>query len=73
MRSIIKTQETQRIRLFTIGVSNEFVVTKPNQTLTTKPDSQDKVLMRKGGIEMDLLKRISQDTLLAVLRGLGKC
>ena len=56
-----------------VGVSNEIAGAISNQTSSAKPDSQDKVVMRKGGIEIELPQSISQSTLPAVLRGLGEC
>ena len=60
-------------QIVSVGVSNEIAGAISNQTSSAKPDSQDKVVMRKGGIEIELPQNISQDTLLAVLRGLGEC
>ena len=56
-----------------VGVSSEIAGTISNQTPTAKPDNQEKIVMRKGGVEIELPQNISQDTLLAVLRGLGEC
>lgn len=33
----------------------------------------DKIIMRKGGIEIELSQNISEDTILALLRGLNRC
>ena len=60
-------------QIVSVGVSNEIAGAISNQTSSAKPDSQDKVVMRKGGIEIELPQSISQSTLPAVLRGLGKC
>ena len=60
-------------QIVSVGVSNEIAGAISNQTSSAKPDSQDKVAMRKGGIEIELPQSISQSTLPAVLRGLGKC
>ena len=56
-----------------VGISSEIAGTISNQTPTAKPDNQEKIVMRKGGVEIELPQNISQDTLLAVLRGLGEC
>ena len=56
-----------------VGISNEIAGTISNQTPTAKPDNQEKIVMRKDGVEIELPQNISQDTLLAVLRGLGEC
>ena len=34
---------------------------------------EDKIMMRKNGIEIDLSQNISSDTILALLRGLSQC
>lgn len=56
-----------------VGVSSEIARTISNQTSSAKPDNQEKIVMRKGGVEIELPQSISQDALLAVLRGLGEC
>ena len=60
-------------QIVSVGVSNEIAGTISNQTPTAKPDNQEKIVMRKGGVEIELPQSISQDALLAVLRGLGEC
>ena len=60
-------------QIVSVGVSNEIAGTISNQTPTAKPDNQEKIVMRKGGVEIELPQNISQDALLAVLRGLGEC
>ena len=56
-----------------VGVSSEIAGTISNQTPTAKPDNQEKIVMRKGGVEIELPQNSSQDTLLAIVRGLGEC
>ena len=60
-------------QIVSVGVSNEIAGAISNQTSSAKPDNQEKIVMRKGGVEIELPQSISQDALLAVLRGLGEC
>ena len=40
---------------------------------TNEAHKEEKILMRKDGIEIELPQKISENTLLALLRGLGQC
>ena len=51
------------------AIANEADTVIPNAT----GSSEDKIIMRKNGIEITLPPNISEDTILALLRGLKQC
>ena len=69
----LQSAENSTHQIVPLGVSSEIAGTISNQTPTAKPENQEKIVMRKGGVEIELPQSISQDALLAVLRGLGEC
>lgn len=69
----LQSAENSTHQIVPVGISNEIAGTISNQTPTAKPENQEKIVMRKGGVEIELPQNISQDTLLEVLRGLGEC
>ena len=51
------------------AIANEADTAIPNAARS----SEDKIIMRKDGIEITMPKSISEDTILALLRGLSQC
>ena len=68
---LIEESENQSI----VPVSISAAITNANNIVTenaAKP-SEDKIMMRKNGIEIELPENVSADIILALLRGLKQC
>ena len=68
---LIEGNEKQSI----VPVSISAAITNANNIVTenaAKP-SEDKIMMRKNGIEIELPENVSADIILALLRGLKQC
>ena len=68
---LIEWAEKQR----TVPVSASAAITDKADTAIPNAagSSEDKIIMRKDGIEITMPKSISEDTILALLRGLSQC